>query len=282
MAHDTFRLGDLTAVIGDNEAVGARRAGYNGVHRLTHRSRPDDSLFAIGGLNFEHIFDGHADQLNLSGDRKVFFEPRNHPMTFRKVSDVEAELHQSPTPTFHLESWTTFRLVEPHYVDLSFRCIPRQHAFQHGYIGLFWASYLNAPENKSIYFKGPRGWNQFCTQEHNNQSVVRHADDKLDLKFTPVPEQCLYKNYSPLRYAEPFYYGWIGTTHVFAMAFDRTEGIRFVHSPSGGGAANPAWDWQFTIPKYDVNQEYGFRARAIYRERCSVDDLEREVKAWKP
>ena len=48
MAHETFKAGDLTAVIGDNEAVGPRRAGYNGVHRLTHRTRPDDSLFVTG------------------------------------------------------------------------------------------------------------------------------------------------------------------------------------------------------------------------------------------
>jgi hypothetical protein len=31
-------------------------------------------------------------------------EPRNAPMTFRKLSDSEAELHQPPTPTFKLVS----------------------------------------------------------------------------------------------------------------------------------------------------------------------------------
>ena len=40
MAHDTFQVGDLTAVIGDNQAYGKHAAGYNGVHRLTHRSEP--------------------------------------------------------------------------------------------------------------------------------------------------------------------------------------------------------------------------------------------------
>ena len=51
-----------------------------------------------------------------------------------KPRDYEAELHQPPTPTFHLESWTRFTLVAPHYVDMHFRCRPRQHAFRFGTI----------------------------------------------------------------------------------------------------------------------------------------------------
>ncbi|MSU64153.1 MAG: hypothetical protein EXS31_17470 [Pedosphaera sp.] len=284
MSHETFQAGDLTAVIGDNEAYDGRRAGYNGIHRLVHRTKPETSVFEIAGLNLEHIFDGDKDLLNLAGDRKTFFEPRNHPMELRKISPVEAELHQSPTPHFFLESWTRFKLVAPHSIDFTFRCQAQQHSFAHGYIGLFWATYMNAPENKSIYFKDSKGWVQFCTQEHNNQSTVRHTDDKLELEFTPVREQTLYKNLSPLRYAAPFFYGYIGTTHVFILMFDRTEGIRISHSPSSGGppsAPNPAWDFQFIIPKYDVAQNYSFRARAVYRERCSPEEIEKEFTDWR-
>jgi len=113
---------------------------------------------------------------------------------------------------------------------------------------------------------------------------VRHVDDALDLKFLDVPKQTLYKNLSPLRYAQPFYYGYFGSSHLFILMFDRVEGIRFAHSPSSGGppsAPEPAWDFQFTIPKYDVLQEYGFRARAAYRERCSREEIEKEVRVWK-
>jgi hypothetical protein len=284
MAHETFRIGDLTAVIGDNEAYDDRREGYSGIHRLVHGSLPERSLFGIAGLNFEHIFDGVQDQRNLSGDRKIFFEPRNHPMTLRRMGDDEAELHQTPTPTYHLESWSRFKLVAPHYIDFTFRCKAHQHVFQNDYIGLFWASYMNAPENKSVYFRDPKGWVQLCTQWHNNQSTVLHAADTVKLEFLDVPEQCLYKNFSPLRYAEPFFFGYFGTTHVFILMFDRTEGIRFSHSPSSGGAPsfpNPAWDFQFIVPKYEVNQEYGFRARVVYRERCSTDEIDKEFRTWR-
>jgi hypothetical protein len=284
MAHETFLVGDLTAVFGDNEDYDGRRYGYNGVHRLVHRTLPDRSLFGVSGLNFEHIFDGVQDQESLDGDKKTFFEPRNHPMTLRRVADNEVELHQEPTPTYHLESWTRLKLVAPHYVDFSFRCQATQHVFKNGYIGLFWASYVNAPENKSIYFRDPKGWVQLCTQEHNNQSTVRHVDDALDLKLDGARHPTLYNNLSPLRYVEPFYYGYIGTTHLFILMFDRSEGIRFSHSPSSGGPPsfpNPAWDFQYIVPKYDVLKDYGFRARVVYRERCPRDEIEQEVRNWR-
>jgi hypothetical protein len=285
MAHDTFRVGDLTAVIGDNAAAGQHRAGYNGVWSLTHRTEPAN-LFVPGvaGLNFEHIFDG--DKRDADGGRKIFFEPRNAPMTFRKLSETEAELHQPPTPTFHLESWTRFRLVAPHYVDMAFRCKPTQHAFAHVYIGLFWASYINAPEDKSIYFRGAGLWQQLCTQRHNDESTVRPRDDKIELKFSPGLGDALYKNLSPLRFDEPVYYGHF-RNHAFIVMFDRVEGIRFTHSPSGGGVnkerqtTNPAWDFQYIVPRYEVLKEYGFRARAVYRERCGRDEVMREFESWK-
>ncbi|MDP1592020.1 MAG: hypothetical protein Q8M07_29940, partial [Prosthecobacter sp.] len=103
----TLTAGDLTAVIGDNSAHGEHRAGYNGVWSLRH-SAGTRSVFvpAIAGLNLEHIVTGEHLE-----DAKTFFEPRNAPMTLRQISEDEAELHQPPTPTFHVESWTRFRLV---------------------------------------------------------------------------------------------------------------------------------------------------------------------------
>src|SRR5436190_5928499 len=212
MAHETFQIGDLTAVIGDNEGYEGHRGGYNGVHRLTHRTNPK-SLFTVTGLNHEHIFDGDHE---LRGDNKVFFEPRNSPITFTKISESEAGLHQPPTPTFHLESWTRFNLVAPHYIDMSFRCKPHQHAFANGYIGLFWATYIDAPENKSIYFRDDKGWVQFCTQAHNDESTVVHLADKFELKVASGTRQTRYRNMSRLRFSDPLYYGHFGN-HIYSI-----------------------------------------------------------------
>ena len=92
-------------------------------------------------------------------------------MTLRRITDDAAELHQTPTPNYQLEGWTRFKLSAPHYVDFTFRCKPHQHAFRNGYIGLFWASYMNSPENKSIYFRDEKGWVQLCTQRHDDEST---------------------------------------------------------------------------------------------------------------
>jgi hypothetical protein len=284
MAHATFSTGDLTAIIGDNAGHEIHRAGYNGVWSLTHRQQPEN-LFVptVAGLNLEHIFDGHRHDMDNSN--RIFFEPRHAPMNFRRVSSVEAELHQPPTPTFHLESWTNFRLVAPHYIDMTFRFRPRQHVFQHGYIGLFWASYINAPDDRSMYFRNGEVWQQLCTQQHNDESTVRHRDDRLELRFSEGYPQCLYRNVSPLRFDQPFYFGNF-RDQVYIIMFERANGIRFTHSPSGGGmnrdrqTTNPAWDFQYLVSPFEVNREYQFRARVAYRPRCSRAEILREVANW--
>lgn len=286
MAHDTFRAGDITAVIGDNSEHEQHRAGYNGLWSLTHRQEPANLFVpAVAGLNFEHIFDG--DRADTGNNRTIFFEPRNARMNFRRISATEAELHQPATPTYHLESWTRFMLVAPHYVDMHFRFRATQHAFRHGYIGLFWASYIHGPEDKSMYFRLGRHWQQLCSQTHNDESTARHEADKVELRFSKGQPEALYRNFSPLRFDEPLFYG-LYRNHVAVFLFDGVEGFRFTHSPSGGGmnkegqTTNPAWDFQYILPKYEVNTDYGFRMRLAYRPRCSRADILREAAAWRP
>jgi hypothetical protein len=285
MAHDTIQAGDLTAVIGDNSAHEQHRAGYNGIWSLMHRHEPTNLFVpAVAGLNLEHIFDGDKRDADTKG--KIFFEPRNAPMNFKKLSDSKAELYQPPTPTLHLESWTTFELTAPHYVDMTFRCRATQHVFAHDYIGLFWANYINAPEDKSMYFRGGKLWQQLCTPAHNNQSTLRHKDDKQELKFSEGFPEALFRNFSPLRFDEPLFYGHYRDM-VFIVMLDRSDGVRLTHSPSGGGVnmplqtTNPAWDLQFIVPRYEVKKEYGLKLRAVYRGRCGREEILREYEQWK-
>jgi hypothetical protein len=284
MAQTTLRAGDLTAVIGDNAADGQHRSGYNGVWSLTHRAEAANLFVpSVAGLNLEHIIDGVQDDRDGSG--RIFFEPRHAPMTLRRDGDAAAELHQPPTPTFHLESWTRLTLAPPHYLDMHFRCTPRQHAFRQGWLALFWASYINAPDDKSMYFRHGRLWHQLCTHAHNDESTLRHSDDRVELRFAEGYRNALYRNFSPLRYDEPLYYGLYGDM-VAIMMFDRTSGIRFTHSPSGGGVnmerqtTNPAWDFQFLVPQFEVNREYSFRARLAYRPRCDRTAILQELADW--
>ena len=285
MPSDTFTVGDLTAVIGDNDAQGQHRAGYNGLWSLTHRTEPTN-LFVptVAGLNLEHVFDGET--VDPPGKTDIFFEPRRAKMTFRKLSASAAELHQPPTPTFHLESTTRFTLREPDAIDCHFRFRATQHVFKRGYLGVFWASYINAPDDRSMYLRGKNQWLQHCTPAHDVLSTVVHADDKFELTFAPSHRDCLYKNLSPLRYDLPLFYG-LFRRHIFIVMFDRTAGLRLTHSPSGGGmntaaqTTNPAWDFQYILPTYEVNTDYELKARVIYREKCPREQVLKEYEAWR-
>jgi hypothetical protein len=285
--HATLNAGDLTAIIGDNSADGGHRAGYNGVWNLTH-SAGSRSLFvpAVAGLNLEHIVSGEHLE-----DQKTFFEPRNAPMHLTQISEHEVELHQPPTPTFHVESWTRFRLVAPHYLEMDFRCRAHKHVFPHGYMALFWASYMNAPEDKSMYFRGGLDgqkdlWTQLCTQWHNDQSTVRHRDDQFEMKFAEGSRETLFKSLSRFRFDQPFFYGHFDDL-MWLVMFDRSEGIRLTHSPSGGGgnaelkSTNPAWDFQFLVKQPEVMKEYSFRVRTAVLRRCSRSEVMAEFARWK-
>lgn len=287
--HATLRAGDLTAVIGDNSAHDGHRAGYNGVWSLRHAAASRD-LFVpgIAGLNLEHLVTGE----HLEAP-ETFFEPRHAPMSLSAGggAGTEAELHQPPTPTFHVESWSRFRVVAPHYLDLEFRCRAHREVFPRGYLSLFWASYINAPADKSLYFLGgPDGqkdhWTQLCTQWHNDQSTVRHRDDAFEMTFPGGGRETLFKSLSRLRYDRPFFYGHFDE-FIWLVLFDRSEGIRFTHSPSGGGVnagaktTNPAWDFQFLIPRPEPGRDYGFRVRTALLPRCGREAILAEYERWR-
>ena len=283
MGCHTLAAGDLTAVVGDNEADGLHRAGYNGLWSLTHVAEPVSPFVPpFAGMNLEHIFDG-------SGDERDVFEPRREPMSLAVDGDTVV-LHQAPTTGFGLESWTRFQLLAPDYVDFEFRCVPRRDVFGFGYIGLFWASYINAPEDKSIYFLGGdderRGWQQLCTQAHNDESTVCKRDHRVGLELADGHRNLLYTSLSPLMHDEPFFYGRFRDMTLLYL-FDADEGFRITHSPSGGGADDtlnttcPAWDFQFIIPEYRIGGEYSFKARLVYRRRMTRTEVVGEYEKFR-
>lgn len=283
----TFKAERLTAVIGNNAAAGEHRALYNGVFSL---SAPEESVNPFvplyAGLNLEHFFDARP----RSPEREVFFEPRHAPMTFTRIDERTAELYQPQTPFYGVESWTRFTLRDPYYVDMKFRCIPHKDIFQGGFFGVFWASYINAPINKSIYFlqegtaDAPGVWAQLCTQRHGLHSSVPSVQDTLDIPFEATGD-VLYANLSPLRHSAPFYYGQVRDM-VLIQIFRPGPIVRFAHSPSGGGRTedgqdtNPAWDFQLIVPDYQVGQEYTLEMRLVYKPWKGREDVLDEVRRY--
>lgn len=259
---------DVEAIIVDNSAVDddvlpRHRAGYSGVVSLTHtKQKRNIFVQGIAGLNFEHIHDG------TTQDRKILFEPRNAPMQLRIINNRTAELYQAPTPHWGLESCLRYELLDDGVIEMTLECIPRRKTFKNGYIGLFWASYIHQPESLDIHFKGAKQtdgskWIQGATPAHGILATHVGQHDARIFKHDKNFPLTLAFNRSDYRFTEPWYYG-ISHEMALAFLFRPKDQIRLTQSPSGGGKGNPAWDFQYFIPDYEVGKRYQMVMRAMY------------------
>jgi len=280
---------DLRVVIADNEAFGTtHRAGYNGVAELMMIAPGAKNLFvpSVAGLNFEHIFSGDAQSFGWN-----IFEPRRAPMQLIRRSATRVELQQERTEHWPLRSRLTYDVTND-AIDFTFCGTPLEDAWRkHGYIGVFVASYIDKPEDMSLQFIGrsrpgrgedrPR-WIKHVPPKHGEAANHRPAgsnwDPPLDEGFN-VP---LAKGISDFEYVYPFYFGRSGK-NVFIMMFERPRDgseLRFAQSPSGGGAGNPAWDFVYFQRGYEVNREFCFRARAVFRKFKDAEEIIHLYEQW--
>lgn len=65
---------------------------------------------------------------------------------------------------------------------------------------------------------------------------------------------------------------------AFVQVFRPSDQIRITQSPSGGGEGNPAWDFQFFIPEYEVGKRYQMVMRAMYIPYESPEHIEQAVE----
>jgi hypothetical protein len=62
---------------------------------------------------------------------------------------------------------------------------------------------------------------------------------------------------------------------AFVLMFRPDDNVRFSQSPSGGGDGNPAWDFQWFVPQYEVGRRYRFVMRAMYLPFESTEQIVR-------
>jgi hypothetical protein len=277
-----LKRGGVEAVIVNNEAVDdavlpGHRAGYSGVAALRGAGRRDNYFVpAYAGLNFEHIHDGTIQP------HKVLFEPRNAPMQLRVIDEHTAEVYQAPTPHYGLESCQRYHLLDDGTIELTFECVPRRKSFRNGYVGLFWASYINQPKSGAIHFQGHEAgkgagatrWLSVTSPRHGVEPTHPAADDERAFRHDRDFPLSLVFNLSRWRYREPWYYGLNGDV-AFVQMFRPADRVRLSQSPSGGGAGNPAWDFQYFIPDYVVGRRYQTVMRAKLVRFSTVEGLEK-------
>ncbi|MCA9192935.1 MAG: carbon-nitrogen hydrolase family protein [Planctomycetales bacterium] len=283
-----LRSDPLEVVIGNNKSLARNgvqhNGGYNGIFAVGALDETTSPFVpAYAGMNLEHYFDASPRQAS-----EIFFEPRYSAMSLRRIDENKVELYQPKTKVYQVESWTEFSLAENH-VDFNFRCRPHRNDYAGGFLGVFWASYINEPLDKSIYFLSGDSslqeplWHQHCTQTHNRDSTITSTQDRLGLEFGS--DDTLFANVSPIRYSEPFFYGRV-RDRVLIYMFRPGAAVRFAHSPSGGGRTskgddtNPAWDFQMIIPQPEIGREYQLEGRLVYKQWLGRGDVLAEVAAY--
>ncbi len=280
-----LRRGDVTAIVVDNAAVDipelpGHRAGYNGVASLTH-AQNGRNLFVgtYAGLNFEHIHDGTP---TVAQEK---FAPRVAPMQLRQVDECTVELYQPPTKPWMLESCGRYHLLPDGVIEYTFECIPRAETFTQGFLGLFWASYIDRPQDRAITFHGRKAADENGgtllrseSPKHGVNATHPPAGSRFEPELDPEIPLTLITGRSPYVYTQPWYYG---VSHGMALVqmFRPDDGIWFAQSPSGGGATNPAWDFQWFVPDYQVGRSYGFVMRAAYLPFVSPEQIERATQS---
>ncbi len=280
-----LKRGPVTAVVVDNAAVDTpdvpgHRRRYNGLAVIKHERQPRNLFVpSYAGLNFEHIHDGNSAEIV-----KEKFEPREFPMQLRVIDPHTVELYQAPTHIHKLESCGRYSILPDGTIEYTFECIPRAGNYTNGYIGLFWASYINQPEDKAIHFKArkagsdtPGEWVRAVTPRHGVSSTHPPGGTLPDLPHDNDFPLTLVFNRSDYEYAEPWYYG-VSHGMAYVMMFRDRDRIWMAQSPSGGGKGNPAWDFQWFIPDFKVGQAYGFTMRAGYVPFESREQIERATR----
>jgi hypothetical protein len=285
-----LRSGGLRAVIADNEAHGAvHRAGYSGVAELEPAGLGRNVFVpAVAGLNFEHILSGDG----ASYGRDIF-EPRRAPMTLWRLSGSSVELRQERTESWPLRTRLTYALAGEDAIDLTVTATPlaSEDWKKHGWLGLFLASYIDAPEDRAIHFIGrsrpgkgdatPR-WIRHLSPRHGEAACHRPAGSEWDPPMDPGLPIPLAAGHSDLEYIYPFYYGVTrgkALIYLFEKPAEKTE-ARLAQSPTGGGEKNPAWDFIFITRGVEPGKEIEFRMRLVCREFRGREDVIRAYEAW--
>ncbi|MBM3964052.1 MAG: hypothetical protein FJ308_03155 [Planctomycetes bacterium] len=143
--------GWIRVAVVDNDAYPPRHnTGYNGVSELQLRI-DDRNLFVAdySGLNLEHFFNGDARTY-----RWHVFEPRQAPMKLLRLSKQMVELTQDRTEHLPIRSRVVYE-VQDDAIGMTYYGTPLENVWdRHGLLGVFFASYIQAPEDLSIQFIG--------------------------------------------------------------------------------------------------------------------------------
>src|SRR5690606_21166061 len=213
------------------------------------------------------------------------------PMELSKLAPDKVQLKQYQTTNWPLQSTITFRL-SGNLVEMDYQGIALEDIWnKYNYIGIFFASYIQSPEEKGINFigrtrSGPEkpglNWIYHLPPSHGQEANHRPVGSNWDPPFDPGFPLTLVSGFSEYEYIYPFYYGRSGEYAVIMMfqSLERDSELRFAQSPDGGGPDNPAWNFIYLKKKYEVNKPFGFKVGMVVKKFVGKEDVIREYEKW--
>jgi len=276
-----LEAGDLRCLIADNSPWKDHRLGYHGIGSLTHSAcegSPFVPLYA--GVNLEFLFDGvrHNMEPRWLGDGD---DRQATPTDVKYSGKSRATVHWPETPDWAVEAWVAYQVVEPHYIDVSIRLQPRKKSFQRGYMGAFFASYMDAPEIREFQFWGREasssveGWQTSVLRDGEHTAFYPCARESGNCST----EEFFFGPRSSLVFEKPLMFGtW--RNMVLAWFLDSGDALRLAYNATVGGSDNPAWDFALFVPGYKERRIYSRSLRLMYKPFVSPDDVMQEYEAW--
>jgi hypothetical protein len=288
--------GHFSGLLHDNEA-NKHRAGA-GFNPLTHRRYPTQNLYRDDavGLNFEHIFNGTEADADI-----CMFTPRRDACEVIEHSESSASIvHHAQDSEWNIESEMRYTFSSESCIDLQFTVIPRENRFPLGYVAFMWASYMNHTVDRRIYFWGREGQKERWVTFGESLETGFETGTIAYCDVSPLPYEQATKTLNIIehpteKFVYPFYYGLVhgsggvdnpDDTMVYIMMFDQKAPIRFAmwnfikDSAGKPDTHSPAWDWQYVIHQPQIDQEYGYRARVVYKPFKGRDDVMAEYENW--
>lgn len=288
--------GALSAVFRDNAESPGVLSGLDSLFNVNDAPGFDawdpDSPGASAGMNFEHVISGRESPHNA-------FSPRHGPFEMRVLPERDGVqlVRRAADDPWSVDATLTYRLVAPHYVDVGFRCTPRDaRRFRpHGYAIFFFCHYMNDVADPALHFRGvasESGTETWIAADappgpvHWNGGGTYLARPSRPLEFDAGLKFNLNTwSYDYPRFTLPFYYGRAAHDMAFILMFDRDwtprDEIRFsLFKFKLERFPRPAWDFQYVIRDIEQDREYGFRARLVWKRFVSEEDCLAEYHRW--
>lgn len=250
--------------------------GYHGI-RLFYNKEEKRNLVVpyVSWLNLQGVVIGGIENDPID-ERAAYGVARGWPLRLNRKG-LGAVLTIDPMPNTQFGYAIEFQPAEPDAIDFSIRFV--FHRKSDGSPAGFratWPCYMNAYDDVRFFYPrgdSPEAWEWASIGEKPDMIIGEPVNYKYD-----------YQAYHADKQAMPVGYGRIGD-RVFMLMFSDPR-ARFFTVNAGGhmpfsSVQNPAWDFEWVLDDYPLNEPVGFDGRIVYTRFENSNQVLDRYREWK-